>query len=129
DNVNRDILLRKTYIDEEIRTENLKFKSESSELSALAKAELDNLVSTLFLNPDIIIEIGGHTDDMEALSVNAKQLSEMRAKAVADYMKQRGLSEKRMKIRALSNHDPKSRLDTPEGKAQNRRVSIIVAGF
>ncbi|MCD6555600.1 MAG: carboxypeptidase regulatory-like domain-containing protein, partial [Bacteroidales bacterium] len=42
DNVNRDILLRKTYIDEEIRTENLKFKSESSELSALAKAELDN---------------------------------------------------------------------------------------
>ena len=129
DNINRDILLRKTYIDEEIKTENLRFKSGNSELSALAKAELDNLVSTLFLNPDIIIEIGGHTDDMEALSVNAKQLSEMRAKAVADYMKQRGLSEKRMKIRALSNHDPKSRLDTPEGRAQNRRVSIIIAGF
>ena len=129
DNVNRDILLRKTYIDEEIKTENLKFKSENSELSALAKAELDNLVSILFLNPDVIIEIGGHTDDMEALSINGKQLSETRAKAVAAYMKQHGLSEKRIKIRALSNHDPKSRLDTPEGRALNRRVSIIVAGF
>ncbi len=129
DNVNRDILLRKIYIDEEIKTENLRFKPESSELSALAKAELDNLISTLFLNPDVIIEIDGHVDDMEALSVNGKQLSESRAKAVASYMMSHGLSKKRIKIKAMSNNDPKSRLDSPEGRAQNRRVTIKVAGF
>ncbi|NOZ35069.1 MAG: OmpA family protein [Chlorobi bacterium] len=129
DNVNRDVLLRKIFIDEEIKTENLLFKTGKSELSALAHAELDNLISTLFLNPDVIIEINGHVDDMEALTVNDKQLSEMRAKAVAEYLTKKGLSAKRIKIRAVSNSDPKSRLDTPEGRAQNRRVSIKVAGF
>jgi len=129
DNINRDILLRKMYIDEEIKTENLRFKSENSELSALAKAELDNLISILFLNPDVIIEIGGHTDDMEALSVNGRQLSESRAKTVAAYLESHGLSKKRIKIKAMSNNDPKSRLDSPEGRAQNRRVTIKVAGF
>jgi len=129
DNVNRDVLLKKMYIDEEIKTENLRFKSESSELSALAKAELDNLVSTLFLNPDLIIEVGGHTDDMEAVSVNKKQLSETRANAVAKYLQKQGLSSKRIKIKAKADYEPKSHLDTPEGRAQNRRVSIKVAGF
>lgn len=128
-NVNRDILLRKMYIDEEIKTENLKFKYESAELSALTKAELDNLLSVLFLNPEVIIEVGGHTDNMEALSVNGKQLSELRAKAVAGYLTKHGLSSKRIKIKAMSNNNPKSKLDTPAGRAQNRRVSIKVAGF
>ncbi len=128
-NVTRDVLLRKMFIDEEIKTENLRFKSGSAELSALAHAELDNLIPVLFLNPDVIIEVDGHTDDMESLSYNGRQLSEQRAVAVADYLEKRGLSKKRIKIKAMSNNDPKSRLDTPEGRAQNRRVSIIVAGF
>ncbi len=129
DNVNRNILLRKTYIDEEIRTENLRFKSGSAELSPLAKAELDNLITTLFQNPEIIIEIGGHVDDMEALTLDGKKLSLTRAETVADYLKKHGLSEKRIKLRAYSNFSPKSQLDTPEGRAQNRRVTIKVAGF
>ncbi|MCF6185132.1 MAG: OmpA family protein, partial [Bacteroidales bacterium] len=129
DNVNRDVLLRKIFIDEEIKTENLRFKSGNTELSALAHAELDNLIATLFLNPDVIIEIDGHTDDMEALTYDGRKLSEARAKAVAAYLIKNGLSEKRIKIRAVSNSEPKSRLDTPGGRAQNRRVSIKVAGF
>ncbi len=129
DNINKDILMKKIYIDEEMKTENLKFKPQSAELSALAHAELDNLLSTLFLNPDVIIEVDGHVDDKEALLVNGKQLSEARAKAVASYLIKHGLSKSRVKIRALSNSDPISRLDTPEGRAQNRCVNIKVAGF
>ncbi len=129
DNIDKDVLMQKIYIDEEIKTENLKFKPESAELSPLAKAELDNIISVLFLNPDIIIEVNGHVDDMEALSVDGRKLSEARANAVAGYLIKNGLSEKRIKIRAVSNSDPKSHTDSPEGRAQNRRVTIKVAGF
>ncbi|NPA67258.1 MAG: OmpA family protein [Chlorobi bacterium] len=129
DNINKDILLQKIYIDEELKTENLKFKPESSELSPLAKAELDNLLGTLFLNPEVIIEIDGHVDDMEALMTDGRQLSKERAEAVANYLIKHGLSPKRVKIKALSNSDPKSNIDSPEGRARNRRVSIKIAGF
>jgi outer membrane protein OmpA-like peptidoglycan-associated protein len=129
ENITKDILLRKISIDEEIRVENLRFESERSELSPLAKAELDNLVAMLQLNPKVVIEVSGHTDNIEALLTDATQLSEVRARNVASYLVTQGLDENRIKIRAMGNSNPKTQDDSEDGRAVNRRVEIRVAGF
>ncbi len=128
-NINRDVLLNKIYIDEEIKTVNLNFKEESAELSLLAEAELNTILQKLFANPDVIIEIGGHVDDMEALTLNGMELSRTRAENVADYLFSKGLSKKRVKIKAWANSNSKSREDGAAGRAQNRRVTFNVIGF
>ncbi|MCF6366128.1 MAG: OmpA family protein [Bacteroidales bacterium] len=129
ENITHDILLKKIVIDEEIKTDNLSFKPENAELSPLAMAELDNMLSILFLNPDIHIEISGHTDNMEALLVNPIELSKIRASSVASYLVKNGLDEARMKIRAMGNSSPRTQDDSDAGRARNRRVEIRVAAF
>ncbi len=129
ENITHDILLNKIFLDEEIKTENLKFKKESDELSPLALAELDNLLPTLFINPAIHIEISGHTDNIEALLLSPTELSKARASAVASYLVKHGLKESRIQIKALGNSSPISQDDSETGRARNRRVEIKVAAF
>ena len=129
ENITKDVLLRKMNIDDEIKMDNLGFKSESAQLSPLAKAELDNMISMLNLNSSVHIEVSGHTDNIEALLTNAVQLSDARAKNVAAYLVKNGLQENRIKIKAMGNSDPISKEDTERGREQNRRVDIKVAGF
>ncbi len=129
ENINLDVMLKKIIIDEEIKEDKFRFKSESAELTPLAKAELDNILALLSLNPSIHIEISGHTDNIETLLVNAKQLSVARASAVAAYLVKNGMKENQIKIIARGNSDPKSKEDSEDGRTRNRRVDIKVAGF
>jgi len=129
ENITHDILLKKIIINEEIKTDNLHFKSYKAELSPLAMAELDNMLSTLFLNPSIHIEISGHSDNIEALTVNPIELSNARATSVASYLVKHGLSEKRIIIKSMGNSSPVTQDDSNSGRARNRRVEIRVAAY
>lgn len=129
ENINLDVLLKNININDEIKADNLMFKSESSELSPLSKAELNNILSLLSLNPNVHIEISGHTDNLETLLINADQLSKARASNVASYLVKNGLEENRIKIVVMGNSNPKSIIDSENGRSQNRRVDIKVAGF
>lgn len=129
ENINHDVLLKKIFIDEEIKTSNLRFKSEKATLSPLAMAELDNMMSLLFLNPAIHIEISGHTDNIESLLASPTELSKARASGVASYLVKHGLSESRIQIKAVGNSSPVSQDDSEAGRAQNRRVEIRVSAF
>jgi len=129
ENITKDILLNEIFLGEEIKNDNLKFDNESSELSPLAKAELDNILSTLFLNPTVHIEILGHTDNLEALVTDAPKLSKTRAAAVASYLVKNGLKESRVKIKGLGDDAPISKEDTNAGREKNRSVEIRVNAF
>jgi outer membrane protein OmpA-like peptidoglycan-associated protein len=71
------------------------------------------------------LRIEGHTDEYGTDAYNA-QLSLRRAEAVADEFEHVGFVAANLIIRGLGKTDPVGEETTPEGQAENRRVSIIV---
>ena len=70
---------------EEVILQNVSFSSNSSSLNESSFIELDKLISYLIKNPDLKIEIQGHTDDVGS-DIDNLILSDKRAKAVYDYL-------------------------------------------
>ena len=76
--------------------------------------------------PNLKIEINGYTDALGSARGN-KKLSEERARAVMDYLLDKGVSADRMKYAGFGE-DPKYFIgdnSTPEGRQKNRRVEIV----
>jgi outer membrane protein OmpA-like peptidoglycan-associated protein len=79
--------------------------------------------SVLFVKQTITVE--GHTDSRGADDMNQK-LSEDRASSVRAYLVERGVKPERIKSVGRGESNPIASNDTPEGRANNRRVEIII---
>ena len=101
------------------------FGFDSSNLSAVAKANLDKLATVLINNPDTNINIYGFTDSKGADEYNQK-LSERRAEAVKTYLSQKGVSSASMLSMGMGEADPIDTNDTDAGRAKNRRVEFAI---
>lgn len=101
------------------------FATNSSTLSAASMSALRNFAASLKANPDTDIRIIGYTDNTGKVDYN-QLLSEKRAKSVYDYLMQQGVSSDRMQYEGRGVHDPIATNDTPEGRALNRRVEIVI---
>ena len=102
------------------------FATNSSTVSAASKSALRTLATSLEANPDTDIKIIGHTDNTGKVDYN-QILSEKRAKSVFDYlMEDQGISSKRMTYEGKGIHEPIADNSTEAGRAQNRRVEIII---
>jgi len=97
----------------------------SSRLRPGAREELQRLVTLMRQNPNIRIEINGHTDNIGSLAVN-QRLSENRAKAIRDFLIQNGIQANRMTHKGHNFSKPLMSNDTAWGRSQNRRVEIKV---
>ena len=84
---------------------------------------LDQVAATLATYQSTFIDVAGHTDATGSEAVN-KPLSEQRAQAVADYLEYKGVQRARVATRGYGARFPVASNDTPEGRAQNRRVEI-----
>lgn len=92
------------------------------------QAALDDLATALSKRyPNAALEIKGFTDSSGSEEYNAK-LSEQRAIAVKTFMIGKGLSQERLASRGLGEANPVASNDTPEGRAMNRRVELLVTG-
>lgn len=101
------------------------FGFDQANLQPDAKTNISNLVVSLNNNPDTDILVIGHTDSKGTDTYN-QGLSERRAKAVRDYAVGEGLATSRIKTEGKSFHEPIATNDTDEGRAQNRRVEIVI---
>lgn len=90
-----------------------------------AKANINKLVETLNKEPDTEILVIGHADNRGTLEVNQK-ISESRAKSVRDYAVSQGLSASRVKTEGKNYSEPIDTNDTEAGRANNRRVEIVI---
>ncbi|MDX9907403.1 MAG: OmpA family protein, partial [Bacteroidales bacterium] len=81
----RDLYLAPIEVGESIRLNNIFFDYDKSDLLEGSYFELDRLVNIMNENPNMVIKIKGHTDNMGSDSYNQK-LSEERAKAVVTYL-------------------------------------------
>lgn len=102
------------------------FAFDSAELRPEARTELDRAAGVLEPRDEIIlIEVAGHTDDIGTEAYN-QDLSERRARSVADYLENRGVDRDRMRIVGYGESRPRVPNTSPENRQQNRRVVISV---
>jgi outer membrane protein OmpA-like peptidoglycan-associated protein len=102
------------------------FPSGQSVLLPGAMAGLDNVVTALKSTPDRSITVEGHTDSQGTHAYNM-DLSQHRADSVREYLVSRGLPGEIVHAHGLGPDRPIADNNTPEGRANNRRVEIIVS--
>lgn len=123
-----DIPLQPIDTGSTVELKNVFFDVNKWDLKPESKAELDKLILFLAKNPNIKIELGGHTDNSGDKAFN-KTLSTNRAKAVYDYVITNGnITAARLSYKGYAETRPKVPNDTPENKAKNRRTEFKVIG-
>lgn len=102
------------------------FDSEKAELSQAAKDRLDRMAADLKAdNLNVFLEIQGHTDATGDPDYN-RWLGAQRAESVKRHLHGQGVALGRMSTISYGEDAPAAGNDTPEGRAANRRVEIVV---
>jgi OOP family OmpA-OmpF porin len=105
------------------------FEFNSTQLTAPAQRTLDEVATALLTQPELNVEVQGHTDSIGTETYNLG-LSERRAVAVKAYLVSRGLSATALTAKGYGKAKPIASNETAEGRAQNRRVAFEVTnGF
>lgn len=100
------------------------FRSGSADLLPAAKRQLDEVARALQkANNPLVIQ--GHTDSQGTEELN-EELSHRRAEVVRDYLIERGVDSERIRAMGLGESRPVASNRSAEGRANNRRVEIIL---
>jgi outer membrane protein OmpA-like peptidoglycan-associated protein len=123
----RKLTQGKLIFKETLRNDEAKFKFDSAELGPEAQAALDAFIERLVSeNRGIYLEIQGHTDSTGEESYNLL-LGKKRAEAVMEYFyKKYRIPLHRMEVFSFGSSQPAGDNKTRDGRAQNRRVDILV---
>ncbi|MEZ4387928.1 MAG: OmpA family protein [Candidatus Krumholzibacteriia bacterium] len=103
--------------------EGVTFKSGSAQILPSSLSVLQRVADSLKQNPDVRVEVRGHTDSVGAAEVN-RQLSHRRAIAVRDFLIQLGVNPSRITAVGFGEDYPVASNETPQGRAANRRVEL-----
>ncbi|HHG83636.1 MAG TPA: OmpA family protein, partial [Bacteroidetes bacterium] len=104
---------------------NLFFDEGESTLRDVSRTELSRLVKIMKSNPSMIIEIGGHTDNVGTFENNQK-LSLERADAVQKVLLEADIPAKRIQTKGYGEVQPRGPNNSPESRQRNRRVEFKV---
>lgn len=116
---------------QEVVLEDIYFNSNSFELKPASKAALNRLYEILIVNPEFIIEIGAHTDNVGSKSDNLT-LSANRAKAVQDYLLNKDIGSNRLLAKGFGAEHPiapnknEDGSVNQEGQKLNRRITFRI---
>jgi len=106
--------------------DSVKFPVDSSKLSPEAQQRLSDFADKLKSdNRNVYLEIQGHTDAKGPDTINTR-LGEERAEAVRLFMNQHGVPLNRMATISYGKQDPVDSNKTRHGRAENRRVVLVV---
>ncbi len=114
----------KPEVGQTIALEGIQFATGSAEILPSSESTLAKTYATLENNPEIEIEIQGHTDNVGAAETNLK-LSQERAAAVKTYLVNKGVSASRITTKGFGEQKPVASNDTPEGRQKNRRIEFV----
>jgi len=102
------------------------FVTGKAELLPIARDRLNEVAKSLKeLDDDKLVSIEGFTDSRGADDMN-QRLSQDRANAVRDYLSSQGVKPEKLRAIGRGEANPVASNDTPEGRANNRRVEIVV---
>ncbi|RPI18866.1 MAG: hypothetical protein EHM58_03800 [Ignavibacteriae bacterium] len=106
-----------------IKIENIFFDFGKYDLKEKSYEALNLLYKFMKDNPDIMVEINAHTDNIGSDNFNI-HLSENRASSVVNYLLQKGIEPGRLFPQGFGKNNPVASNDTDEGRALNRRVEF-----
>ena len=121
----KDIPLKRIQPGEKVILKNVFFDFASAKLLDESKAELEQLLQFLRNNPEVKIQITGHTDNIGTQAYNIN-LSQDRARAVANYLLNGGIVLARVSYKGLGSSEPVADNSTEEGRVQNRRTELLI---
>ncbi|MAO27836.1 MAG: hypothetical protein CMN15_11785 [Roseovarius sp.] len=101
------------------------FAIDSSTVNSGLRGDLLTVARSLQSYPDTTVQVVGHTDNTGSAAHN-QALSERRANAVADVLMNGGVSFSRIQTYGRGEDQPLASNLTAEGRAQNRRVEIVI---
>lgn len=104
------------------------FPVDQSDIQPRFYGTLDQVADTLNQYPQTMIDVVGHADSTGAADYN-QALSERRAASVAGYLVNRGVLRDRLYVAGRGEADPIASNATAEGRAQNRRVDVVLKPF
>lgn len=124
-NIRKDYQLKKMKAGVKITLENILFQTGSAKLKKSSFEPLDKFADLLIKNPEVRIEVSGHTDNVGSAASN-KKLSKNRAKSVRDYLIKKGVAESRIDYEGYGMDQPVDTNKTKAGREKNRRVEVKV---
>jgi len=123
----KNIPLQEIKMGESVILKNIFFETDKYDLKPESQVELKRLIDLLIKNPELRIEISGHTDNIGTQEHNAN-LSLKRANAVCEYLIQHGIAENRMSFAGYGFSKPIDTNETENGRANNRRTEFKIIG-
>ena len=131
ENLKKDVVLEKIEIGSKIVLNNIFFESNKLILTKESNLEIDKLVKFMIDNPELVIEVSGHTDNKGNPAANLK-LSQSRSQVVVNALIEKGINKTKLIAKGygqtvplvpnvLSNGKPDLK-----GMQQNRRVELKI---
>ncbi|MGV8135348.1 MAG: OmpA family protein [Mangrovibacterium sp.] len=117
-------LYDKFLTDGKFVTTGIKFDVNKATIRPESMGTINYVVKMMQEHAELNFSVEGHTDSDGEDAMN-QSLSEARAKAVAEKMTGLGISSNRLTSKGWGESKPMAGNDTPEGKAQNRRVEFV----
>lgn len=116
---------------DKIILERIYFDFDKSDIRQESVIELSKLYYFMTSNPDMIVEVAGHTDSRGTDEYNI-ELSKRRAKSVQNWLTERGIKAKRIvtkgygEARPIADNLHPDGSDNPEGRQMNRRIELTI---
>lgn len=123
--ITQETISRAAVTQEALVLKNVLFDFGQANLRPESKKELNRLLDLLRQNPDLSIELLGHTDSVGSSDYNLN-LSLERALTVYKYLLHEGIEPPRLSCSGLGKTQPIASNETAEGRQQNRRVEFKV---
>ena len=111
-------------VDAAIVLRGVNFLTDSDQLTGQSLAILDVVAATLTANPDIRVQVAGHTDS-QGEDVYNKDLSQRRAASVVNYLVGKGVASDNLQPAGYGEEQPVADNGSAEGRAENRRVELV----
>jgi outer membrane protein OmpA-like peptidoglycan-associated protein len=105
--------------------EGILFETGKSTILQVSIPILEQAYAALAANPEVKVLIIGHTDSVGSESSN-QTLSDNRANSVRTWLINRGIAANRLRAMGKGESQPRATNDTPEGRAQNRRIEFEI---
>ncbi len=113
----------KVKVGQTITLEGINFATNKWEITSLAEDKLDVALNAMKNNPNVEVEISGHTDNTGSRNWNM-ELSLNRANSVKDWFISKGISGSRITTVGMGPDNPIAPNDTEEGRYKNRRIDF-----
>lgn len=126
--VRKDIALKPIEKGAKVVLNNIFFETGKATLSPQSTVELEKAIDLMKGNPSMVVEVGGHTDNIGDDAYNMK-LSHDRSRSVREYLIRGGINANRIQAKGYGESNPIASNDTDDGRKSNRRTEFVIIEF